>query len=60
MLRLRDAFHLFALVPNGHELAGEWLYNEKSNLLDNLKTHLYDSVLYNVKGKDNGKEKDID
>ena len=48
LLKLRKAFHFLALVPKGHELARRWLYNEDENMMDTLKTHLYDDVIYGV------------
>lgn len=50
MQRLRDTFHLFALIPNGQKVAADYLYNDMDvdEMIDGLKYHLYDSELYGV------------
>ena len=46
---LADNFHLLALIPNGHEVARQAVYNDMKDLAGLTKYHLYDSELYGVK-----------
>ena len=55
MLWLRDRFHLFATIPQGHKIARQLSYNMGTGddwIRTDLKKHLYDEVLYGIGEKD--------